>query len=141
MPYRRSGEDGYFLLLAVPSVEVKKDEIMLKDIVFVLDTSGSMAGKKLAQAKKALQFCVENLSEGDRFEILRFATETEPLFNKLVEASKENRSQADSFIQDLKPIGGTAIDGALRKALSLKTERSDVPYYLDRRSANSGCDE
>jgi Ca-activated chloride channel homolog len=130
MTYRRSGEDGYFLLLAAPSVEVKKDEIVLKDIVFVLDTSGSMAGRKLAQAKKALQFCVENLSEGDRFEILRFATETEPLFNKLVEASKQNRSQADSFIQDLKPIGGTAIDDALRKALSLKTERSDRPFII-----------
>jgi Ca-activated chloride channel family protein len=130
MTYRRSGEDGYFLLLAAPSVEVKKDEIVLKDIVFVLDTSGSMAGKKLAQAKKALQFCVENLSEGDRFEIMRFATETEPLFNKLVEASKENRSKAESFIQDLKPIGGTAIDDALRKALSLKTEKSDRPFVI-----------
>ena len=60
-------------------------------------------------------FCVENLNDGDRFEILRFSTEVEPLFDKLVEASKENRARAEKFIKDLKPIGGTAIDDALKQ--------------------------
>ena len=48
---------------------------MLKDVAFVLDTSGSMAGKKLDQAKKALLFCIANLNDGDRFDIIRFSTE------------------------------------------------------------------
>jgi hypothetical protein len=51
----QSGEDGYFLLLASPGVDVKERQVVMKDIVFVLDTSGSMAGKKLEQAKKALR--------------------------------------------------------------------------------------
>jgi len=74
------------------------------------------------QAKKALQFCVENLNEGDRFEVVRFSTEVEPLFDKLVSASKSNREKANEFIKDLKPIGGTAIDDALKRALALKSE-------------------
>jgi Ca-activated chloride channel family protein len=115
---RTSGEDGYFLLLASPGMDVKDQQVVMKDVVFVLDTSGSMAGRKLEQAKKALQFCVENLNENDRFEILRFSTEVEPLFDKLVDAGRQNRARAEEFIKDLKPTGGTAIDDALKKALS-----------------------
>ncbi len=119
LAHRTRGEDGYFLLLASPGVDVSDKKIVPKDVAFVLDTSGSMAGKKLEQAKKALQFCVENLNDGDRFEILRFSTEVEPLFDKLVEATKQNRARANEFIEGLKPIGGTAIDDALKKALGL----------------------
>jgi Ca-activated chloride channel family protein len=114
------GEDGYFVLLASPGAMATDKKLVLKDVAFVLDTSGSMAGKKLEQAKKALQFCVENLNDGDRFEIIRFSTETEPLFDKLVEATKANRQKASEFIDDLKPIGGTTIDDALQKALALQ---------------------
>ncbi|MEO8428856.1 MAG: VIT domain-containing protein [Verrucomicrobiota bacterium] len=130
MTYKIAGEDGYFLLLASPGVDVKNQKVILKDVTFVLDTSGSMAGKKLAQAKKALQFCVENLNDGDRFEIIRFATETESLFDKLVDASAENRSRANQFIGALKPIGGTAIDAALLKALTLHPGTEDRPFVV-----------
>jgi Ca-activated chloride channel family protein len=122
LTYKPGDEDGYFMLLASPGVDVKEKQLVLKDVAFVLDTSGSMAGAKLDQAKRALKFCVENLNDGDRFEVLRFSTEVEPLFDKLVEANQSNRSKAEEFIKDLKPIGGTAIDDALRKALSLNTQ-------------------
>src|SRR6266403_3355371 len=124
LTHRVTGEDGYFLLLASPGVDIKEKQVIPKDVAFVLDTSGSMAGKKLEQAKKALQFCVENLNDGDRFEIIRFSTEVEPLFDKLVEASKQSRSKAEDFIKDLKPMGGTAIDEALKQALTLRERRS-----------------
>ncbi len=130
LTHRQSDEDGYFLLLASPGVDVKEKQVVMKDIAFVLDTSGSMAGKKLEQAKKALQFCVENLNDGDRFEILRFSTEVEPLFDKLVKATEQNRAKADDFIRDLKPIGGTAIDDALRKALALRPSGEDRPFVV-----------
>src|SRR5256884_973405 len=119
MTYKTGSDDGYFLLLASPGIDAKETKVIPKDVAFVLDTSGSMAGQKLEQAKKALLFCVENLNDDDRFEIIRFSTETELLFNKLAEASKANRARADDFIRDLKAIGGTAIDDALRKALAL----------------------
>ena len=124
LTHRTSGEDGYFLLLASPGVDVKEKQVVPKDVAFVLDTSGSMAGKKLEQAKKALLFCVENLNDGDRFEIIRFSTEVEPLFDKLVEATKaQPRPRPKTSSKTCKPIGGTAIDDALRKALALRPER------------------
>jgi Ca-activated chloride channel family protein len=130
MTYRNGDGDGYFLLLASPGADIKSNRIVPKDVAFVLDTSGSMAGNKLAQAKKALRFCVENLNDSDRFEIIRFSTETEPLFDKLAKASEENRQRASDFIKGLKPIGGTAIEEALRKALELRPDRSDRPYVV-----------
>lgn len=129
LTYKTGNDDGYFLLLASPGLDTKEKRIVPKDVVFVLDTSGSMTGKKLEQARKALQFCVENLNDNDRFEIVRFSTEVEPLFDRLVTASSQNRDQAEQFIKSLKPMGGTAIDDALKKALDLKSEK-DRPFVV-----------
>jgi Ca-activated chloride channel homolog len=127
--HKSSGEDGYFLLLAAPTV-AKETKPAPKDVVFVVDTSGSMAGAKLQQAKKALQFCVENLNTDDRFEIVRFSTEAESLFGKLSEADSEHRKRASNFVADLKPIGGTAIADALQTALKARTEKSERPFVI-----------
>lgn len=130
MTWKPDGEDGYFLLLVSPGADVKDTKVAPKDVVFVFDTSGSMSGKKIDQARKALLFCVENLNDADRFEIVRFSTETETVFGSLAEASKENRARAENFIKDLKATGGTAIDDALRKALSLRPEDTKRPYVM-----------
>jgi Ca-activated chloride channel family protein len=129
MSHKPDGDDGYFLLLAAPTV-AKEARPAPKDIVFVVDTSGSMAGAKLDQAKKALQFCVENLNAEDRFEIVRFSTEAEPLFGKLVDADAGQRKRASDFIAALKPIGGTAIADALQTALKTRSEKSDRPFVV-----------
>jgi Ca-activated chloride channel family protein len=123
LTYRTSGDEGYFLLLASPGMESPKNAIQKRDVCFVIDTSGSMAeggGKKMEQAKKALSFCLQNLNEGDRFEIVRFSTEAEPFFKELKPASKENVEKAQKFVEGLKPIGGTAISEALQKAMALR---------------------
>src|SRR5215469_13252085 len=122
-------EDGYFLLLASPGAD-SKAKVLPKDVAFVLDTSGSMAGPKMQQAKKALQFCIENLNDDDRFEIIRFSTEVEPLFDKLVEANQANRDKANDFVKDLKAMGSTAIDDALAKSLSLQKGDDDRPFVI-----------
>src|SRR5205807_5441478 len=127
--HKPAGEDGYFLLLAAPTT-AKETKPTPKDVVFVVDTSGSMAGPKLQQAKKALEFCVENLNNEDRFEIVRFSTEAESLFGKLVDADSEHRKRASNFIADLKPIGGTAIADALQSALKTRTEKTERPFVI-----------
>ena len=129
LSHKPDGDDGYFLLLAAPTV-AKEAKPAAKDIVFVVDTSGSMAGAKLDQAKKALEFCVENLNAEDRFEIVRFSTEAEPLFGKLVDADAGQRKRASDFIAALKPIGGTAIADALQTALKTRSEKSDRPFVV-----------
>ena len=129
LTFKNGDDDGFFLLLASPGMDAN-EKVLPKDVAFVLDTSGSMAGKKLQQAKKALQFCIENLNDDDRFEIIRFSTEVEPLFDKLVEAARSNRDKANDFVKNLKPIGATAIDDALKKALSLQTEREGRSFVV-----------
>ncbi len=126
LTYRNSPDDGYFLLLASPGMQASTSVIQRKDVCFVIDTSGSMAesgGKKMEQARKALSFCLQNLNEGDRFEIVRFSTEAESLFGSLHPATKEDVQKAQTFVAGLKPIGGTAIQEALNKALSLRREK------------------
>jgi Ca-activated chloride channel family protein len=137
LTHRTGGEDGYFLLLASPGLELKEHQALPKDIAFVLDTSGSMAGKKLEQAKRALQFCVENLNDNDRFELIRFSTEVEPLFDKLVEATRQNRERAEDFVSHLKPMGATAINDALKKALALQPGSTQHVEHGDQNSAET----
>ena len=130
MAFRDGTDDGYFLLLLSPGLDTQPDHVLPKDVVFVLDTSGSMAGDKLKQAQKALLFCIENLGGTDRFEIIRFSTEVEPVFGRLADTGEKNRDQAAQFLKDLKPIGGTAIEAALSTALKLRPEKSDRPFVV-----------
>ena len=129
LTHKTDNDKGYFLLLAAPTV-AQEPKPAPKDIVFVVDTSGSMAGPKLQQAKRALDFCIENLNAEDRFEIVRFSTEAEPLFGKLVLADTSDRRHATDFVEGLKPIGGTAISDALITALKLHPEKSDRPFVV-----------
>ena len=117
LTYRPDAEKpGYFVLLAAPTVAAAATAVP-KDVVFVMDTSGSMAGKKIEQARGALKYCVETLNEGDRFDVVRFSTEAESLFEGLKEATTENRNTAVAFAGKLEAAGGTAIDEAMKKAL------------------------
>ncbi len=127
--YKPDSDDGYFLLLAAPTIS-NETKPAAKDVVFVVDTSGSMAGAKLQQAQKALRFCVENLNREDHFEIVRFSTEAEPLFRELVPADSDHRKRANGFIDDFKPIGGTAIADALQSALKVRPDKSDRPFVV-----------
>ncbi len=129
MASRQPGKDGYFVLLASPGMTVEKGSISAKDVCFVLDTSGSMAGAKLAQAKKALRFCLASLAPRDRFDVVRFSTEAEPLFQSLVPADGHHVAQAEDFVDGLSAMGGTAIADALDTALSLR-EAGERPYMV-----------
>jgi Ca-activated chloride channel family protein len=128
LSYKKRSEDGYFFLSLSPGLGAE-EEIVEKDITFVLDVSGSMAGDKMKQAKQALLFCVENLNKGDRFEIIRFSTEAEALFRGFSTVTEKSREEAREFIRELKAIGGTNIDEALEMASKMK-RREGVPYMI-----------
>lgn len=124
-----AGEDGYFFLNLSPGLAAS-EEIVAKDIVFVFDKSGSMAGEKMDQGKKALQFCIENLNKGDRFEIIPFSTEASSLFGEVREYTDANKKQARTFIDELRPVGGTNIDEAFQMALASQKSQKDRPFFV-----------
>ena len=129
LTYRPSGEDGYFLLLAAPKVELDASKVVAKDVVLVLDTSGSMEGKKLTQAKEALRFVLDHLNDTDRFSIVSFNTAVTRYTDGLRPASE--RAQARRFVDDLRASGGTNIDGALKEALQgVGADRPAVIIFL-----------
>ncbi|MFT5646084.1 MAG: Ca-activated chloride channel family protein [Aureispira sp.] len=127
--YKNPKEDGYFFINLSPGFGNEQD-VVAKDIVFVMDKSGSMAGDKLDQAKKALRFCVENLNKNDRFEIVPFSTEASSLFGKVEAFNPANKQKAIDFIADINPIGGTNIEEALELALSAQESDSKRPFFV-----------
>jgi len=120
LAYREAGEDGTFLLALSPQVRDAAAPTAPKDVVFVLDRSGSMADDgKMDQAKKALQYCVARLGPGDRFGVVDFATDWNALEETLLPATPENKARAKRYIEGLEAAGGTNIEAALNEGLKL----------------------
>ncbi|MFB0509871.1 MAG: VWA domain-containing protein, partial [bacterium] len=105
-----------------------KQEILPKDIVFVVDVSGSMSGEKIQQAKNGLNFFVQHLNPADRFNIIAFSSDINAFKNELVLAAKNNIEEASRFIKELQAQGGTNINDALIKGLEMLGEKR--PSYL-----------
>jgi len=124
LTYRKPDERGYFLLMIAPQEETGEGDIVRKDVVFVFDKSGSMEGEKLDQAKRALRFCVTHLEPNDRFDLVIFSDSLSVFREKLADATSANQQEALRFIEDLEATGGTDLDSALSKALSMM-EASD----------------
>jgi len=119
LSYREEGEDGTFLLTLSPRVN---DDAAAtpKDVVFVLDRSGSMADDgKIDLAKRALSYCVSRLSPQDRFGIVDFATDSNEIEEHLLAANDANKARAKRYIAGLEAAGGTNIEGALSEGLKL----------------------
>ena len=119
LTYRESpNEDGYFMVLGRPDDQLEKSKVLAKELVLVLDTSGSMAGEKIEQAKKALAFCLSQLNERDRFNLITFSTGVSTLSpGKLLDATKENVKKALDAVDTIEATGGTNIGDALAEAL------------------------
>lgn len=114
---KRPNGDGYFLLLATPKQEAKEVRSQGRAITFVVDTSGSMQGKKIEQARDAVRFFVGSLRPADFFNVVTFATEAQPFFRGLQPATKESQEQAIQKLATIEAKGGTNIEDALRSAL------------------------
>jgi Ca-activated chloride channel family protein len=119
LTFRDSDGDGIFFFSASPGFSSPNDEVSAKNITFVIDTSGSMAGRSLEQAKNALLYCLGRLNRGDRFNVIRFATEAETLFQDWQTAGVENLRLARSFIGQWQAAGGTNCDEAMNMALAM----------------------
>ncbi len=108
---------GHFLMMIAPRAEGIDREIIGKNVTFVVDTSGSMAGEKMERARAALLFCLSRLNGDDTFNVIRFSTDVEPLFERPAAASAANVERARAFVARMVAAGGTAIAPALARTL------------------------
>jgi Ca-activated chloride channel family protein len=130
LTHREPGKQGFFLLTISPKDAAQEAEYVAKDVVFVLDTSGSMAeAGKMEKARAALLFGVRSLRPADRFNVINFAGEEHLMTTGLLRADEQGRATGERFISDLRPVGGTNINGALLAAMQ-QFDRAERPRLL-----------
>jgi Ca-activated chloride channel family protein len=125
-----SSEKGFFMFLISPRMELPKDQVVARDMVMVLDTSGSMHGPKMDQAKRALKYCLDNLGDRDRFAVINFSTTVNRYRDGLVETNKDQIASAKRWVDALEAQGGTAINDALAAALDFRSKDADRTFTI-----------
>jgi Ca-activated chloride channel family protein len=124
-------EDGYFMLLVQPQFPAVPEDYHKtgKQVVLVLDKSGSMRGEKIDQARSAARYVVDRLKSRDRFTLIHYDSEVDLFRSELVEADKDTRTDAKDYIDSMLAGGSTNIDEALSKAFQLAGD-GDGPVYV-----------
>ena len=132
LTHREAGKQGYFLLMISPKDDWSEQEYSAKDVVFVVDTSGSMAEEgKMDKARAALLYGVRILRPQDRFNIISFAGEEHLMETGLIAADERGRARGETFVKALKPVGGTNINQSLLASLRQFSEAErDRPKML-----------
>jgi len=125
-------EQGYALITVTPPAELAQSRTP-RDVTFVLDVSGSMAGRKLEQAKAAGRRLLQTLTDRDRFRVIDFSTDVRSFRDEFVFATERNVRDAIGYLDGLDAVGSTNISGALEEAL----RTSDVG--VGRRDQDVGC--
>jgi Ca-activated chloride channel family protein len=125
MAYRASEDQGFYMLLTAPKIEVEQSEVASKRLAIVLDRSGSMSGEKIAQARETLKFVLRNLNPQDQFNIFDYSTLVTSYADHMVAVDTDAVSAAIAYADQLQAGGGTNIHEALQMALSHFPKSSD----------------
>ncbi len=138
LTYRESAtEDGFFVALVAPPFEVEQDRVIPKDVIVVLDNSGSMYGTKWDQAVEATKFVLDNLNEEDRFNVISFSTGVRVFGTELQGVGTV--PDAKQWIGTIEALGGTNINEALQSALQMNDpSRQTVVLFLTDGLATEG---
>ncbi|MGK2859540.1 MAG: marine proteobacterial sortase target protein [Thermoanaerobaculia bacterium] len=136
----RAGEESYSLLMLFPpSVDVASATLP-REAIFVVDTSGSMEGTSIQQARLALERALRSLRPGDLFEVIEFNSSASRLFGALEPADDENIARAVEWVRSLRSRGGTEMLPALREALETEevnpTAVRQVVFVTDGQVSN-----
>ncbi len=122
--------DGYFLFLASPRAQTDRSKVIEKNIILVLDKSGSMQGEKIEQAKRAAKFIAENINPGDRFNVIFYDDMVDPLWDELKEYNSDTRNEAIARINRVNADGSTDIHAALTTAMGQIPDRSRPNFII-----------
>src|SRR5947208_12480723 len=139
MPHHPVGEDGYFMLLLAPGAAADAAALR-RDVVAVIDVSGSMSGEKIQQAKSALIQLLGSLRQGDRFRLVAFSGGVRRYAQGWTSVTTDARHDAESWIRSLDAEGGTNIAGALTEAFaeSPAEQSLGVVVFLTDGQASTG---
>jgi Ca-activated chloride channel family protein len=139
VPHHPVGEDGYFMLLLAPGAAADAAALR-RDVVAVIDVSGSMSGEKIQQAKSALIQLLGSLREGDRFRLVAFSGGVRRYAEGWTSVTADARRDAESWIRSLDAEGGTNIAGALAEAFAQSPAEQSlgVVVFLTDGQASTG---
>ncbi len=112
-----NGEPHYLLMVTPPDTGMVSPERIPREMLFIIDTSGSMHGESIHQAAAALKRALGSLQPGDLFNVIEFDSDLRPLFGNSVDASPIRIEQANAFVDALQADGGTNMAPALHFAL------------------------
>ena len=113
-------DDQYFTLLTFFPPQAESAEVIAQDVIFIVDTSGSMQGNSMTQAKASLQHAISQLNTNDSFNIIAFDSAVDLLFSNTQMATPRNINQAQQFIDQLQADGGTQMYRPLSQALVME---------------------
>lgn len=122
----RSDKGGYFTLILQPPDRVTAEDVRPKELVFVLDTSGSMQGFPIEKAKETMKLALDSLYPSDTFNLITFAGDTHVLFSKPVPATRANLNRARLFLGTRSGSGGTEMMTAIKTALEPSDDQSRI---------------
>lgn len=125
MAYRNE-RGGYFSLSLEPPKRFTAEDVTPKELVFVLDVSGSMSGFPIDKAKETMRLALDGLYPRDTFNLITFAGQTKTLFPKPVPATRENLAHAQRFLESRQGGGGTEMMQAIRTALAPSDSQEHV---------------
>jgi Ca-activated chloride channel family protein len=115
---------GFFTLILQPPERVTVEDVTPKELVFVLDTSGSMYGFPLEKAKETMKLALDNLYPYDTFNLITFSGDEHILFSEPVPATKENLAKAQAFLATRQGGGGTEMMKAIKASMD-PSDKSD----------------
>jgi len=115
-------DEDYHLLMLLPHTTTEHHQRLPREVVFVIDTSGSMSGVSIRQAKAALLEGLRRLQPTDRFNIVDFSNHARKLFPDAVTFNAQAMTQATAYIQKLQAQGGTNISNALSLSLGSQVD-------------------
>ncbi len=112
------GDENYYLVMMLPPEHKQNKKLALaREVIYVIDTSGSMGGVSIRQARKALLLALKRLRPGDTFNVIQFNSTTGKLFEQSKPASLLNIARARNYVANLNAGGGTEMMSAMREAL------------------------
>jgi Ca-activated chloride channel family protein len=122
----RSDKGGFFTLILQPPERLTSEDVTPKELVFVLDTSGSMSGFPIEKAKETMKLALDSLYPSDTFNLITFAGDTRVLFPEPVPATPANMTKAQEFLSGTAGAGGTEMMKAIKAALEPSDDQSHV---------------